>query len=181
MYISVTRTLLAAAAAALLLGAPAFAQQETSPAQPTTGMMPMQGCEPGMGMMCMMGEMSRMMQSGGRMMQSGGMAQHAEQRLIRLKADLKLTDAQLPQWNAFAGAIRSAAKAMQDRHSTMMPGIGNATLPEQIVMHETMLSEHLERMRQIKGPATALYATLNDAQKKIADQMMMMMGRIGSQ
>ena len=173
MFTSVSRTLLAAATASLLLGAPALAQQETRPAQPTTGMMPMQGCEPGMGMMCMMGEMSRMMQP-------GGMAQHAEQRLDRLKVDLKLTDAQMPQWNAFADAIRSAAKAMQDRHSKMMPGMGKMTLPEQIVMHETMLSEHLERMRQIKGPAAAMYATLTDAQKKIADQMMMM-GRMGSQ
>ena len=62
----------------------------------------------------------------------------------------------------------------------MMPGMGNATLSEQIVMHETMLSEHLERMRQIKGPAAALYATLTDAQKNIADQFMMM-GRMESQ
>jgi hypothetical protein len=114
-------------------------------------------------------------------MQPGGMVQHAEKRLTRLKADLKPTDAQLPQWNAFADAIRAAAKAMQDRHSTMMPGMGKATLPEQIAMHETMLSEHLERMRQVKGPVAALYATLTDAQKKIADQIMMMMGPMGSQ
>jgi len=173
MHASVSRTLLAAAAAALLLGAPALAQQETRPAQPKTGTMPMQGCEPGMGMMCMMGDMSRMMQS-------GGMAQHAEQRLTRLKADLKPTDAQLPQWNAFAGAVRAAAKAMQDNHSKMMPSMGKATLPEQIAMHETMLSQHLDGMRQIKGAAAALYATLTDAQKKIADQALTM-GRMGSQ
>jgi len=169
MYTSISRTLLAAAAASLL-GGPALAQ-ETRPAQPTTGM-PMQGCEPGMGMMCMMGEMSRMTHS-------DGMAHHAEQRLAKLKADLKTTDAQLPQWNAFADAIRAAAKAMQDHHSTMMPGMGKATLPEQIAMHETMLSQHLDGMRMIKGPAAALYATLTDAQKKIADQMMLM-GRMGN-
>jgi len=170
MYNSVSRTLLAAAAASLL-GGLAIAQ-ETRPAQPTTGAMPMQGCEPGMGMMCMMGEMSRMKHS-------NGMAHHAEQRLAKLKADLKTTDAQLPQWNAFADAIRATAKAMHDHHSTMMPSMGKATLPEQIAMHETMLSQHLDGMRNIKGPAAVLYATLTDAQKKIADQMMMM-GRMGS-
>jgi hypothetical protein len=166
--------MVAAAAAASFLGVPAFAQMETRPAQPATGTMPMQGCEPGMGMMCMMGEMPGMMQP-------GGMVQHAEKKLVRLKADLNPTDAQLPQWNAFADAIRAAAKAMQDRHAAMMPGMGKATLPEQIAMHETMLSEHLERIRQVKGPAAALYATLTGAQKTIADKMMMMMGRMGSQ
>ncbi len=39
------------------------------------------------------------------------LADHADERLVTLKSELKITDAQLPQWNALAEAIRSAARA----------------------------------------------------------------------
>ena len=39
-----------------------------------------------------------------------GMGDHIEGRIAFLKAELKITDAQLPQWNTFADALRSDAK-----------------------------------------------------------------------
>ncbi len=44
------------------------------------------------------------------------MASHVDDRLSSLKTDLKITDAQLPLWDSFADALRSAAKSMETTH-----------------------------------------------------------------
>lgn len=49
------------------------------------------------------------------------MTSHVGDRLDALKADLKITDAQLPQWNSFADAVRSAAKAATPPHDEEAP------------------------------------------------------------
>lgn len=41
------------------------------------------------------------------------MASHVDDRLASLKTALKITDAQLPLWDRFADALRSAAKSME--------------------------------------------------------------------
>ena len=41
------------------------------------------------------------------------MASHIDGRLAFLKTELKITDAQLPLWNAFAQAMRDNVSAMQ--------------------------------------------------------------------
>lgn len=46
------------------------------------------------------------------------MAGHVEGRFAFLKTELKITDAQLPLWNAVADAMRANAKSM----SETMPG-----------------------------------------------------------
>jgi hypothetical protein len=48
------------------------------------------------------------------------MAARADARLAALKTELTITDAQLPQWNAFADAIRAAARSMEEAHKDKM-------------------------------------------------------------
>jgi hypothetical protein len=131
----------------------------------------------------MMGEDGGMMMGRGGMMHEGmqgpgmmmcRMGEHVEGRLAYLKAELKITDTQAPQWNAFADAFRaSAQKAM--KHCAMMKDSGSkmmsAPLPERLNMMEEHLQTHLESLRAVKAAAQQLYAALNDEQKKIADQM----------
>jgi len=57
-------------------------------------------------------------------------SEHVEGRIAFLKTELKITDAQLPQWNAFADALRNSAgqmrAAMQTnarRHARQSPGM----------------------------------------------------------
>jgi hypothetical protein len=95
----------------------------------------MPGCmiseaEGGMPMMRMM-----MSQDGIRMM-----AEHIEGRLAFLKTELKITDAQLPLWNAFAQAMRDNATAMQAMPHTMMGKNKAATLSDKLAAGETMLA-----------------------------------------
>src|SRR4051794_20741371 len=90
-------------------GAPAAA---ATPA-PTTGQAmsggAMPGMDGGMPMMRMMGMMG-MMGPGGGMPMMRMMQGHVEGRLGFLKTELKITDAQLPLWNAVADVIRANAK-----------------------------------------------------------------------
>src|SRR5215472_2927754 len=45
---------------------------------------------------------------------------HTDGALAFLKTELKITDAQTPQWNAFADAVRANAKRMKDMHASMV-------------------------------------------------------------
>ena len=125
------------------------------------------GCEAGMGMMCMMGEHARM-----GMMGEAAMQQRVDRRLAALKTQLKITDAQTKAWDAYAAAMRDAAKAMVEQRKAMHEKAAGATLPQRLDLHEAMLVSHLEHLRKTKAAAGALYAVLSDEQKKAADTAM---------
>ena len=173
------RNLAAMAAIIGLAVAPALAadneRSQHHPAGPAaTRDMPcgaMAGMDGGMPMMRMMGMMG---QRGGvpmmRMMQG-----HVEGRLAFLKTELKITDAQLPLWNAVAEAIRANAKGgmgMMEGMAGGMMGQG-ANLPDRLAAREKMLAARLEALRKFESAVDPLYAALGDDQKKTADELLM--------
>ena len=97
---------------------------------------------------------------------------HIEGRLAYLKAELKITDAQLPVWNAFADVMRSNAtnlKALQDgMHKGGMP----ATPPAHLAQMEKMMTARLSALKAAEAVVTPLYAALSPEQQKAADRMM---------
>ena len=121
--------------------------------------------------MPMMG-MMRMMMGGDGTTMMGAMARHVEGRLAFLKTELKITDAQLPLWNAVADAMRANAKSMGDMAGGMMGGSQTATLPDKLAMREKMMTAHLEALRTFKAAVDPLYAALGDEQKKTADELL---------
>jgi hypothetical protein len=118
-------------------------------------------------MMSMMRNMMTMMGA-----QSGMMMSDVEGRLAVLKTELKITDAQAPQWNRFADALRTAAKSMNGMFEQMMQPGAAATLPTRLDRHEKMLSAHLNALRTVKDAVEPLYASLSDEQKALADGLM---------
>ena len=112
--------------------------------------------------------------AGGMMGMMRMMAGHVEGRLAFLKTELKITDAQLPLWNAVAEAIRANAKSMSEIMSGgMMGGSQTAALPEKLALHEKMMTAHLEALRRLKTAVDPLYAALSPEQKKRADELAM--------
>ncbi len=103
----------------------------------------------------------------------------AGERVATLKADLKITEAQMPAWNKFADALLAAAKSMEElmegMHKQMMQSGGTASLPEKLERHAKMAAGHLASLQAIKAALDPLYASFSDEQKKIADGL-----RIGS-
>jgi LTXXQ motif family protein len=163
-----------------LVAGPALAQQPDQhhpPGAPSAaagrgmpgGMMPGAGGMPMMDMMRMM--MGEDGMSGMPMM--AAMAGHVEGRLAFLKTELKITDAQLPLWNAVADAIRANAKGMGGMAEGMMGSAQGATLPDKLSSREKMMTARLEALRKLKAAVDPLYAALSDEQKKTADELIM--------
>src|SRR5499427_3757010 len=154
--------LILALAASPVLAAEAEAEHQPASSAAMSGCM-MPEAEGGMPMMRMM------MGQGGMLM----MAKHIEGRLAFLKTELKITDAQLPLWNAFAQAMRDNATAMQAVPDAMMGMSKAATLPGKLTERETMLTARIEAVRKLKGAADPLYAALDADQRKTADEIML--------
>jgi LTXXQ motif family protein len=113
----------------------------------------------------------------GRMM---GMAQHVEGRIAFLRTELKITDDQSAQWNAFADALRANARRMTEMHGMMGRG-ASPSAPERLDHMEKMMSGMLEAARSTKAALAPLYAVLSDEQKKTADTLLQgPMGMMGS-
>ena len=187
-------------AVALLLAAPALAEDAHHPAeaaletpsQSDPGPAPQQaapgGIMPG-GMMSgdMMQMMMRMMMSGGQspmtgeMGRMGPMAQmispdHVEGRLAFLKTELQVTETQQPLWDALAEAIRAGAAATGEMMSGMQAGmpmdVSGSSALQRIEAQEKALASRLESLRQLRAALEPFYAALDAAQKEEADKLL---------
>jgi len=167
--------------ALVVMVTPALAQQPQDHEQHHPPGAPPAAAGPGMpgGMMSGGGEMMNMMRMtrgedgmwGMPMM--AAMAGHVEGRLAFLKTELKITDGQLPLWNAVADAIRANAKGMGAMAEGMMGSTQTAALPDKLAAREKMLTARLEALRKFKAVVDPLYAALSDEQKKTADELIM--------
>lgn len=153
---------------------PATPPEAPRGASPSKGMM-------GDGMMNMMGgnmQMPDMMRMMGMMRQSGdGMGgmetiDRVEGRIAFLRTELKITDAQVPGWKAFADALRANAKALGELRASMMSQAGSGTLADRLTWQEKWLSARLEGTRAMKSALTNLVSTFSDEQKKAADELL---------
>jgi hypothetical protein len=113
-------------------------------------------------------DMGKMMGGGMEMMP----ADHVEGRIAFYKAEIGITDAQLPQWNALADALRGGANGMRTAMATAMQGGMPATVPARADAMVQMMSARLDAMKATAAASKALYAVLSDAQKKTADELM---------
>lgn len=109
------------------------------------------------------------------MMRMMGMADHVEGRIAFLKAELKITEAQMPQWNAFADVLRENARRMSGVRTTMSGIFGqdsaSVSAPDRLNRMEEMISIMLEAVKGTKAAFVPLYAVFTEEQKKLADQL----------
>ncbi len=105
-------------------------------------------------------------------------SERVEARLAYIKTALKITDAQQPQWNAFAETLRKQAGArdkqveawrgqMAQRTERQQPN-AIARLERQQQLHAAAVTRLNERLA-VQKP---LYAALTDQQKQVADQVL---------
>lgn len=141
--------------------------------------MPMQGMGQGQGMPTGSGDMGQMMQMMQRMMAmraGAGMMRHLdriESHLAYARTALHITDAQAPQWNAFAEIARASAHGLRQALTTAMQSAGQPlSAPEQLERHAGLLAAQLEAMRAMARAAKPLYDVLSDEQKSTANELM---------
>lgn len=97
---------------------------------------------------------------------------HCEGRIAYLKAELQITDAQTPAWNAFANSMRSGARTMKSAHEEMMKSGMPTTMPARMGAAHKMMSSRLGMMDRTAPNMKALYTVLSPAQRKSFDEMM---------
>lgn len=107
----------------------------------------------------------------------GMMSSRTEGRLAFLKTELKIKAGQSAAWERFADAYRAAAKSMQSMHGGMM-GMMQGDLPSRLTQHQKMMQAHLDALKAISGPLTALYASFDSDQKKSADDLLSGVGGV---
>jgi len=100
----------------------------------------------------------------------------AEQRLTRLKTELKLTGQQEPLWQAFAEKSKAqAGKGMQAMQS--MQSDKPVPAPERMAQMQAMMKDRLAGMESVHESFNRLYAALTPEQKAAADKHFSMAGR----
>jgi len=157
--------------------APAGAAQPAPP--PAQRGVPGSGT-PGPGGGMMGGDMGRMMPQMMQQMMQGRMATAAMQPFRRIegqlayfRAELRVTEAQLPLWNAFADTVRAQTERLRQATQQAMGGATEpGPAPQQMERRIALLSAHLEVMRAVAAAATPLYAALSEEQQRIADELM---------
>jgi hypothetical protein len=112
-------------------------------------------------------------------------SERVEARLAYLKTALKITDAQQPQWNAFADVARKLAgerdQQVQARRAQMAQGAGHEK-PTAIARMERQQQRHAAaaaRLNALLAVERPLYAALTADQKAIADELLAPRGRHG--
>jgi hypothetical protein len=132
-----------------------------------------QGGMMGEGMCPMMGDMM-----GGKrgMKKRHGMMMHSvpmmEGRLAYTKADLEITEAQMPAWNEYADAVRARHTKMEGLHADMMKAKESGSALQRMDARIKGLESMLDSLKALKPATVALYAVLTDEQKKKADQLL---------
>jgi hypothetical protein len=96
-----------------------------------------------------------------------------EGRLAFVRAELGITDAQVPAWDAFAHAARTQAGRLRDAVASAMQGADQPVRAPQFADRRiALLSAQLEAMRAVSAALGPLYAALSDEQKRAADELM---------
>jgi len=121
-----------------------------------------------MGMMQMMGMTGRGM---------GGMAtiDRIEGRIAFLRAELKITDAQVDSWNGFADALRANARKLAEVRASMTPTPSDAPAPNlaaRLEQQEQWLAARLDGTKAMKSAFVKLNDVLSDDQKKTANDLL---------
>ena len=101
--------------------------------------------------------------------------EHIDGQLGFIKAELKITAAQEPQWNVFANMFRAdkerqarACRTAQEQSRSLM----SASLPESMRMKADRLAEQLDSLRALEAAVQPLYSILTKEQKKTADEIL---------
>lgn len=165
--------------------APAPGEAAPQPSAPAPEGAEMPGGMMGGDMMKMMQEMMgrhagmmRGMMADGAGMQDGMMGkmmapEYVEGRIAFLRAELKVTDAQQPLWEAVAAALRENARGSAGMMQQEQDAQG---LPNSLERREKLLSARLDAVRQLRAAVEPFYASLDEAQKAAADNLLMPMG-----
>ena len=94
-----------------------------------------------------------------------------EARIKELHKTLHITAAQKPQWDSLAKVMRSNAQTMADLQKQRAADAQSMSAVDVVKSYESVIEAHEDGMKKFVPPFEALYDTMSDAQKKTADSL----------
>ena len=104
-------------------------------------------------------------------------SERVEARLAYVKTALKITDAQAPQWDAYANMVRKQAQQadqrMQERRARMAQGAERKrpTAIERLERRQQSLATAAARSGELLAVQKPLFAALSPEQQRVADEV----------
>ena len=104
--------------------------------------------------------------------------ERVEARLAYFKTALKITDAQQPQWDAFANVLRKHAKdgdARMQKRRAQMAQRGERARPtaiDRMERRQQRLAVTSARLTEVLEAGKPLYAALSSEQQQVADRLL---------
>jgi hypothetical protein len=95
-----------------------------------------------------------------------------DQRIAMLHAELKITPAEEPDWQAVAQTMRDNAAAMR-KIVADKSGQKDMTAVDDLKTYEQFAQAHVDGLQKLVASFQALYDAMPDPQKKVANQVFM--------
>jgi periplasmic protein CpxP/Spy len=94
-----------------------------------------------------------------------------EARIEELHKKLHITDAQKPQWDAVAQVMRENAQAIVDLEKQRATDVQSMTAVDVVKSYESVIEAHEAGIKKFITAFEALYDSMSEEQKKIADSL----------
>lgn len=98
-------------------------------------------------------------------------ADAVEQRIDDLHTQLKITDAQSKQWDAFAQTMRDNARKASEAFHDRAQKLPSMNADEAMKSYAELAQMHADNMQKLASAWSGLYAVLSTEQKQTADAM----------
>jgi protein CpxP len=98
-------------------------------------------------------------------------ADYVEKKIDELHAQLKITPQQEQQWNAFAQTMRDNAQKTDEAFRDRAQKLPSENADESMKSYAELTQLHADNMQKLSSTFSALYATMSDEQKAIADPL----------
>lgn len=97
--------------------------------------------------------------------------EHAEAQIKELRGALNITKAQEPLWDSLTQVMRDNSKEMDAFIKERAESTKDMDAVERMKFHIQTTESHLNQMKKLIPPFEALYVSMTDAQKIVADTM----------
>jgi periplasmic protein CpxP/Spy len=94
-----------------------------------------------------------------------------EQRLSELHSKLQITQAQEPQWQKFAQAMRDNGRKMDQTFQSRVQSMATMSATDNMKSYAEISKQHAANVESLIPVFDALYASMSQSQKHTADQV----------
>lgn len=94
-----------------------------------------------------------------------------EGRVAFMHAELGITQAQEPLWDKFANALRGSRQHLQEARQALGSTSAQISMRARLAAYEKHLAERLAALQKTREALDNLYASLDDAQQRAADEV----------